>query len=87
MSATPFVRATGRRFLEAALLPRQATVVRLADRLMSATPFVRATGRRFLEEALPEDAKLLRRPERAGVRVNAVGPARRQVGQGEVPAC
>ena len=42
-----FVGTTGRRFLEAALLPRQATVVRLAGRLMSATPFVRATGRRL----------------------------------------
>ncbi len=74
MSATPFVRATGRRFLEAGLLPRRATFVRLADRLMSTTPFVRATGRRFLEEALPEDAKLPRRPERAGVRVKRSGP-------------
>ena len=32
-----FVGATGRRFLEAALLPRQATFVRLAGRLMSTT--------------------------------------------------
>jgi hypothetical protein len=46
-------------------------------------PFVGATGRRFLEAALPDFAKLLRRPERAGVRVNAVGPARRQVGRGK----